>query len=370
MMQFANAVINNFPFSIFFIFLLISCEAEDDTSVSLDNLPVVTPEIQLQIEQAGEHYFSYLGYTSMVLEDGTVLLPDRELAAIFQISSDGSLINLAAGEGHGPGEIMDPMFISRGVNNSVLVYDRINKKVIRFNSNGKYKHEIMMPAWDKGQMTEIYELDEQHFLTIFQSFEYLGNMDLGPEAYVVVYNKDSEKYIHSFTMDDRLYARLIVNNQPRGGRMVPFSGENLRAFHRGSSGFYLFWSMENEIARISASLDTTETIKFELSKQQLSAEERNEIREDSRPEQWRTLQHVLPEYKAVADGFKTSHQNHFWLKLNHRSEFQQWLVLNQNGEKLAIVQLPKDAMLTHISEHHLGVRLDNHQFALFESVNL
>jgi hypothetical protein len=82
------------------------------------------------------------------------------------------------------------------------------------------------------------------------------------------------------------------------------------------------------------------------------------------------MEPLLPEYKAIADDLIIDEQHNFWLKLNHRSEYQKWLILSESGDKLAIVHLPKDGMLTHVSDQHLGYRLDDHKFALLEPVNL
>ena len=59
-----------------------------------------------------------------------------------------------------------------------------------------------------------------------------------------------------------------------------------------------------------------------------------------------------------------------WGNLNSVSGFDQWLAVSLRGEQLSIVNFPKDSMLTHISENHLGVRLDDITFALFEVLSL
>lgn len=46
-----------------------------------------------------------------------------------------------------------------------------------------------------------------------------------------------------------------------------------------------------------------------------------------------------------------------------------WFVLNSEGEVLKRVMLPKNSYLTHIHKDHLGVRLDDSTFALFESLS-
>ena len=43
--------------------------------------------------------------------------------------------------------------------------------------------------------------------------------------------------------------------------------------------------------------------------------------------------------------------------------------MNQDGEVEKVVNLPKNTYLTHISEHHLGVRLDDSTFGLYEAVD-
>jgi hypothetical protein len=74
----------------------------------------------------------------------------------------------------------------------------------------------------------------------------------------------------------------------------------------------------------------------------------------------------LPENKALADQMMVDQNKIIWLKLNHTSTYQQWLTISAQGNLLQVIQLPKNSMLTHISENHLGVRLDNATFALFE----
>lgn len=350
--------------------LVISCQSVSE-ELPFQELPVFTPEITHQFESFGDDiFFSHLGYSTQLLENGAIFLPDRELNKIFKLSSEGNPISVIASEGRGPGEIQDVNFISRSFNNTILVYDQISRKVLRYSSSGDYIEEFILPTWDRGSLSEVYELDEDYFLTVFRSFEYLRNFDLEPEAYLVMFEKSTEKYTQYITISDRPYARHIVNDQPRGGRMVPFSAEHLRYLNHQNSSFYSFWTEDQTIAGLNTSLDTTRTITFELSREKLSGDEITTIRDDQPDNLWRTMQPLLPEYKAIADDLKIDEKNNFWLKLNHRSEFQKWLILSESGEKLAIVELPKDGMLTHISDRHLGFRLDDHIFALLEPIKL
>lgn len=339
--------------------------------ISFDEIPVFTPKIIQEFESLGDDiFFSHLGYHTIPLIDETIFLPDRTLNKIFKISSDGNLISTIASGGRGPGEIQDITFVSRSFDSTIVVYDQMNRKVLRFSALGEFLEEFKLRPWEKGTLTEVYELDENHLLTVYRSFDYLRNHDLEPEAYLVIFGKEAEQYIQNVSISDRPYARNIVNNQPRGGRIVPYSPEHLRYFNHRNSKFYSLWTEDQTIASLTSSLDTTQTITFELARETLSREEINAIRNDLPNSLWRNMESLLPKYKAIADELIIDEKNNFWLKLNHRSEYQKWLILSESGEKLAIVRLLKDGMLTHVSDQHLGFRLDDHRFALLEPVKL
>ncbi|MCC5905545.1 MAG: 6-bladed beta-propeller [Balneolaceae bacterium] len=355
---------------VFTILFLLSCKTASE-EIPLGELPLFTPGIIQEIESLGDDiFFSHIAYRTIPLEDEAVFLPDRNLDKIFKVSSDGNLISIISSDGRGPGEIHDITFISRSFDNNIIVYDQMNKKVLRFSASGEFLDEFILQPWEKGGIFEVYELDETHLLTVYRSIAYLSNPDAEPEAYFVIYDKEAERYIQSVTMSDRPFARIIVNDQIRGGRTVPYAPEHVRYFNHRNSSFYTFWTEEATIVSLSESLDTTRTISFELSREPLSRDEINEIRDDSGDDLWRSMRPLLPEYKAIANSMIIDDQNNFWLKLNHRSEYQQWLILSEAGEKLAIVQLPKDGLLTHVSDYHLGFRLDDHLFALFEPIEL
>jgi hypothetical protein len=352
------------------ILILIGCQSVSEEK-PFEELPVFTPAIMHEFDSLGEDvFFSHLGYNTFKLDDESIFLPDRALNKIFKISADGKSNTKIASEGRGPGELQDITFASRSYDNSIIVYDQTNHKVLRFSPSGEFIEEFVLQPWEKGTLSDVYDLDENHLLTVYRSFEYLRNLELDPEAYLVIFDKESERYIQSVTISDRPFARNIVNDQPRGGRIVPYSSEHLRYFNHQNSTFYSLWTEEQTITSLTTSLDTASTITFDLSREQLSRDEMNAIRDDLPSSLWRNMEPLLPEYKAIADDLIIDGQNNFWLKLNHRSDYQKWLMLSQSGEKLAIVQLPKNGMLTHVSGQHLGFRIDDHVFALLEPIQL
>jgi hypothetical protein len=46
-----------------------------------------------------------------------------------------------------------------------------------------------------------------------------------------------------------------------------------------------------------------------------------------------------------------------------QEECQEWIVLDQDGTHQFRVQFPKEGMVTHISDQHIGFRADDHLFA-------
>ena len=61
------------------------------------------------------------------------------------------------------------------------------------------------------------------------------------------------------------------------------------------------------------------------------------------------------------------HSGEFWLKSNLRGDYEKWFVLNSKGKILHALNLPKGSILMHVSDKHLGIRLDDVTFALYEN---
>lgn len=352
------------------LILITGCQPENENSTQLSEVTIYKPGELIRFDHTGSHYFSHLGYTSVVLDDGSVLLADREHKMAFKVTSTGDFLEIVASPGRGPGEIQDVSFISESFSGNVLLYDQINQKVITLDNLGQYVDEFTIPQWNNGNLTEVYKLNEQQYLFVFKSFEYLRNPDSDPEAYLVVYDRHQESYLTSKTISDKLYARHIVDGQLRGGRVVPYANDNLRGYNKNTGGLFLFWSGDNQIVQIDNKLDTLGSISLDVEPQSLTSAEVDTIREETNPDIWQSMKNLLPKQKALVDDLLIDHENNFWVKLNYVSDYQQWLIVSEEAEILQIVQLPKDAMLTHVSEDHLGVRLDNVTFSFFEPVQL
>ena len=352
------------------LLFFFGCQSNSDETSALSDIPVFIPEEIQRIDSAGENYFSHLGYSSIVLQNGNVLLPDRANSSLYKIDESGEFIDIAAGKGRGPGEIDDITFLSESAFGEVLLYDQMTKKVVLLDEQGNYSDEMIFPGWEAANLTEVYALDENYFLMYFRSFDYLSNPEEKAKAHLVVYDQDQESYTISKAISDKPYSLTIRNGAAAGATMVPFAHEHVRAYDSQTGSLYLSWTAADEIVQINSALDTLQSFSANLAPQLLNKSELQDIKGDLNSESWKEMQSYLPEYKAIADKMLIDHNQNFWLKLNYESEFQQWLIVSSEGEHLQVVHLPKDVMLTHISKRHLGVRIDDVTFAFFEPVAL
>lgn len=355
-------------FTVITIFLLLSACKKDIQPVEtfLNSLPHVYPKEINRFQSVDSLFFSHLGYTTIALENG-ILIYDRDQEFLVKTDSAGNLKKYVARSGRGPGEVLDISSLVRTEEGNILIYDQGNQKVIRFNKELEYIGEFIPEPFEASFISDIYPAkDSARYIVELSSYAYLYDKNKVPKRFFARYNAESNTYGKTVTLKDRLFARLVIDNQLRGGREVFFSPNQLIAYHASDQSLYIYWTGSSQIAEVSESFDTLRTISIELPKQKLSSEERDSIREKTRPEQWKTLGNLLPDVKAPVEKMKVDPKGRFWLRLNYRGETQQWLILSPKGKAQKIVHLPKGGMLTHISEDHLGVRINDVTFALFE----
>lgn len=343
----------------------IGCHSPNQRDSFLQGIPVHTPTELLRFDQGSDYYLVHIGYTTVVLDDGSILLPDRQQGVIFKIDETGEFKEVVVTKGRGPGEVQDITFMSQSAFGKTLIYDQMTQKVVVLDRFGGYSDEFIVPSWGgRSSLTEIYELEEHRYLFKYSSYEYLFNEDREQVSYLVVYDKSLEEFVDSKTIRSRPYAVLTGGG---GGHIVPYAPADLLAYNSNTANFHLFGSEDVEIVELSSLQDTVQLISLEIKPERLSTVERDTLR-NQYPDYWDSMQLLLPEYKAIADRFIIDHENNFWLKLNYKSDSQQWLVVSESGELLRIIRLPKDARVTHVSGNHLGIRLDDGTFSFFEPI--
>ncbi len=348
---------------------LISCEYEDQSPDKFtESLPQVHPQKISQFQKADSLYFSYAPVQSIAMHDGSVVIPIYEANRLLQVNQRGEIIKQVARPGRGPGEVQDLLFLQQTTGGGLLVVDQRNQKIIKFSPELELVTELTPKPLESAIVIGIYPMKggEQYVIRASSS-KYLHDKEASPAMTLSRYSVDGG-YGRRVTVRTRPVALDLIDGQPVGGREVPFSPSQQIAYNSETESLYSYWTGSSKIAKLSSTLDTLATIPMDLPTQKLSDAAHDSLEAETRDRQWKTLKDKLPDIKSPVERMLIDTKGRFWLKLNYRGDTQKWLVMNRGGKFQKVVHLPRGSMLTHISEHHLGVRLDDTTFALFEPV--
>lgn len=347
---------------------LFSCSKNNELespSDYLDKLPQEFPEEVNRFQQADSIYFGHLGYQTVSL-NGDIVLYDRDGQLILRVSPKGNPKQQVARLGRGPGEVQDILSLIKTAEEGILVYDQRNQKIIQFNDQLKYREEFNVKPDEQNTITGAFPSDkENEYVIELSSYAYFTDRNREPERYLAQFNKETNAYGKKIVLKDRLIA---ISESRAGGRTVPYTPIDLVHYSPKSETLFLCDTETSRITEMTSDFDTLQTISVDLPSQELSPGESDSLKEDSGPGYKKSLEEKLPEVKTPVEEFKVDHLDRYWLRLNYRGTTQKWLVLDPKGEPLKIVHLPKGGMLTHISPDHLGVRLDDVTFGVFEPV--
>lgn len=352
------------------ILLTPSCIENRPEKVNFEphEIEEVTPAEITRFDHADSVYFSHLGYSSVVLKNSNnILIPDRDFPALVVADKNGKLEKHIR-EGKGPGEIQDIYNFTLDTEGKIYSYDQRNNKVMTFNSEMELVTEKVPPAYKASSIVRVYPMASEKFIYELTSFAFLEQENKDREKIFVQYAPLNESYGEELRLKDQPYYRVYKDDRVVGGGAVPYADIQLVDYYPKNKSLLIFDTRTNIIAEIDANYDTLQIIQVNLPKEKLSSEERDSLEADGRTEQWSSLEPLLPEYKASADKM-IFYDDKIWLKSNLRGDSQKWQVLNMKGEIEKIVKLPKESMLMHVSDQHLGVRLDDATFALYEPVN-
>lgn len=309
-------------------------------------------------------YFAHLGYESVVLKNGSIAFADRNIPNITIINENGELEKVIR-EGRGPGEILDAYRFTKDREGNIYTYDQGNDKLLAYDGNFDLKREIIPPSYEATSLIKAYPTDQENSI-IFEltSFEYLQNEEKDRENILIRYDSETESYGEEMVLKAQPYARLIIDGQARGASLIPYSHGNLTAYNPEDRTLFTFDTGTDVVAEVNANLDTVRTISVNLPTEKISSAERDSMEAEYDDLRWDALKNVLPEVKAPANNM-IYNEGEFWMESNILGDTEMWLVLNSEGQITRAVHLPKESMLMHVSDKHLGVRLDDVTFALF-----
>ncbi len=363
-------VIRNISFTIFFLSLFLSCssESEPDSLAQFNDIPITEIRLISEFDQSGDYYFQYLTTESTALSNGNVILSDGDGEFIIQVDEEGNFIRQISRSGRGPGEIQSPLTVKLADDSTLLIYDQSRKSIIRKTLDASVIKEFSPTM--RGNLRVIGAAatsDENIISLLWWDTSFLMMEDEESATIFKSYNVETDEILRRVDYPGETRARVFEGGRLVGGKLVPFVGELLHDHSPIDHQLYVFWSENPEIAVLDPiELDTLRTIPVNLPSEKLSNAERDSLQGEFRSIEWSTADKLLPDIKTPTDGMLIDHKNRIWLKLTLRSDYQEWIVLNQDGEPEIRVQFPKVGMVTHVSEQHIGFRVDGHLFALYE----
>ncbi len=101
-----------------------------------------TIDIGVVAGDAAYEFFRPLG--AVRLSDGRIVVANRGTVELRYFDKSGKQLVTAGGEGGGPGEMMDMSWFSRTVGDSMVVYDRRNRRLSVFDPQGVYDHSVRL----------------------------------------------------------------------------------------------------------------------------------------------------------------------------------------------------------------------------------
>lgn len=355
-----------------FIFV-ISCQFSDEESVTnLDELPVVQPFVTLQFDHSDDIFFQHINYYTVSLPNGDFVLSERSQNYILRIDRSGNIVKKLTREGRGPGELQDAIGLNLVDNGKVVTYDQSNNKTVILGVSGDFIDEFSLFPIEQYRIRYVYPLSPGYlYLIDYWKPSALMNEEIKTDKILSIYNRADDTITIQQTYPDIEHTVFMIDGRPRGASEVPYASKFFQVLSADNERIYISWSETNEIAELNTDLDTLRTIpiplKMEpLTKADIDSARQNYLHRD--PIFWKTIEDNLPESRVAFDGLKVDHNNRFWLKLTRQSTHQEWLILNRDGDPQKLVKLPKEGILTHISEHHLGFRADDHLFELYEPI--
>jgi len=357
-------------FVAFFIF--ISCNQHSPTQDQahvFNELPIVQIKQLSEFDQAGDYYFQHLNYRTISLPDGDVILADRQGEFVIRVNQNGDFKELIARDGSGPGEVQDPMNISYDNDSSIIIYDQMRRAGIRHSLVSSQIQEFTLPQIESFQVSSLYPTSEENIIfASLKDFSFLTQPEKELESIFALYDIESDEILKHFEYPSETYASFMRDGRPAGGAtMVPFTPTFLYDYSNDREEIYFYWTEDSHITVLnSVEMDTLRTIPVELVSEILTPEERDSLRENYREEFWPFVQELLPGQKTPADDLFIDHNDRIWLKLTIQSDYQEWIILDQNGVPFQRVQFPKEGRVTHISDQHIGFRADDHLFSLYE----
>lgn len=357
-----------------------SCTDKKDqaSKVDLSVIPEFTPKELTRFDKVDSLYFSYLGVNSFSLADGSFFLGVQTPSHLVHINKKGNSLLGITESGRGPAEIM-AIGVPTKYNSNILVYDRSKKSVMTYDSSLKPTSEFQIPKNDNLYVDIVYKIDDEDYLIKMDSNGWIFDSEKSKQLIFSSYNSSTDSYGKTVKFMDRQYAQSEspAPSAPTryyaeflgGDRAISYSTKQLYIFSETNKSLFLYNTGSDYIAEVDFNFDTLRTIRVSFPTEEITRAEIDSIRKQVQEKEiLDNLVSRMPKLKTPVERMLIDHKNRFWLLSNLRGNHEKWFVMNQDGEVEKVVNLPKNSFLTDISEYHLGIRLDNSTFGLYEAV--
>lgn len=341
---------------------------EENPTKSVENIEVLVPEKIREFDHIDTLYYSFIGLNSFATGDGSFILPVWGLATLVKTNKEATEVLALTKQGRGPGELLDVGVPTMG-GNEIYVYDREQQKAVLYNrSDLSLVEEFLVGSYQEYRVNRVYPSFDEETVLIWLNNS-LRNMDRITENLLIKFNSKSGEYGKSIAVKGQPHAPLGEVGTATMAMKAPFSDNSFIVSVPERKTLLMYDTRTDVIAEINASFDTLQTISVELPRQEVSSAEKDSIKAEVDAydfADWGTVEPYIPTVKAAADDM-LYHNNEIWLKSNFRGNHQKWMVINMDGQVIKEVQLPKGSRLTHVSDEHLGIRLDEVTLALYEN---
>ncbi|MEO9885145.1 MAG: hypothetical protein ABJR05_14855 [Balneola sp.] len=367
--------------TLIFYLLLISCSIEETKNqvIDLSKVESITPNELIIFNSIDSLYFGYLGINSFPQKDGSFILGVQTPSHLVHVCEDGKKIIGLTSTGRGPGEISEIGIPTLGEDSTINIYDRNKKSNVTFDSSLKPIDEFQISSNQDLYVDVIYQINEDNYLIEMNSIKWIIDSDESKYLVFSIFNKATNNYGKTVKFLDRQYAQTEnpmppppvkpYANHLGSDRAISYSEKQMYTFSKTRESMFLYNTGSNEIVEVDFNFDTLKTIDVSLPTEEITESEIDSIKKKiQEPDALRNLVSRLPNWKTPIERMLIDHKNRFWLKLNLRGDYEKWIIMNQDGIVEKFVNLPKNSFLTHVSERHLGIRLDDTTFGLFLAI--
>ena len=170
--------------------------------VALKLFKTIEPELT-------EDVFLYEPFSITVDKEGNLYIFDRSIKKIVKLDKDLKFVCAFGGKGQGPGDFLPGktiVFINMGMDNKLYCNDTEARKIIVFDTDGKYLGDYPTPGIrfghptvDKDGQIYFFSGDDRHIIVNSQNGERVFSVPVeAKEVYTFLYRK---QYLHGNSMD-------------------------------------------------------------------------------------------------------------------------------------------------------------------------